>query len=175
MEECSEVFFYVFGLLVIDIVFGYDYIIFVIGVVMVGWYGMVMFCYVMLKEYFGLFNVEDVCEGLIVYKIVVYVVDIVCYCFGVCDWDDEFSCVCYNFDWNKQFELFLDFEWVKEYYDEILLVDIYKQVEFCFMCGLKYCLMQIKIIDEDFEGFEKVFEIKVGVVEFIVVKFDKVD
>lgn len=74
------VFFYVLGLLVIDIVFGYDYIIFVIGVVMVGWYGIVMLCYVILKEYLGLFNVEDVRNGFIVYKIVVYVVDIGWYC-----------------------------------------------------------------------------------------------
>lgn len=100
MEECSEVFFYVLGFLVMDIVFGYDYIIFVIGVAIVGWYGIVMLCYVIFKEYLGLFNVEDVCNGLIVYKIVVYVVDIVCYCLGACDWDDEFFKVCYNFDWN---------------------------------------------------------------------------
>lgn len=44
------------GLLVIDIVFGYDYIISVIGVVMVGWSGVVMLCYVIFKEYFGFFN-----------------------------------------------------------------------------------------------------------------------
>lgn len=94
------VFFYVLGLLVIDIVFGYDYIIFVIGAVMVGWYGMVMLCYVILKEYLGLFDVEDVRNGLIVYKIAVYAVDIGWYCQGVRDRDDEFFVVCYNFDWN---------------------------------------------------------------------------
>lgn len=81
MEEqfvyCYEVFFYILGLLIIDIVLGYDYFIFGIGVVMIGWYGCVMLCYVMLKEYLGFFNKEDVKQGLIIYKIVVYVVDLV--------------------------------------------------------------------------------------------------
>lgn len=36
-----------------------------------------MFCYVIFKEYLGLLNKEDVKEGLIIYKIVVYVVDLV--------------------------------------------------------------------------------------------------
>lgn len=69
--------FYIFGLLIIDIVLGYDYIIFGIGVVMIGWFGCVMFCYVIFKEYLGLLNKEDVKIGLIIYKLVVYVVDLV--------------------------------------------------------------------------------------------------
>lgn len=69
--------FYIFGLLIIDIVLGYDYIMSGIGVVMIGWYGMVMFCYVMFKEYFGLFDWDDVKVGVVIYKIVVYVVDLV--------------------------------------------------------------------------------------------------
>lgn len=83
MDICKEVFFYILGLLMMDIVLGYDYIILVIGVVMIGWYGIVMFCYVMLKEYLGLLNCDDVCEGVIIYKIVVYVVDFVKGYFGV--------------------------------------------------------------------------------------------
>lgn len=66
-----------FGLFIIDIVLGYDYIMFGIGVVMIGWFGIVMLCYVMLKEYFGLLNKDDVKEGIIMYKFVVYVVDFV--------------------------------------------------------------------------------------------------
>lgn len=77
LEYCYEVLFYILGLLIIDIVLGYDYFMLGIGVVMIGWFGCVMFCYVMLKEYLGLFNKEDVKQGFIIYKIVVYVVDLV--------------------------------------------------------------------------------------------------
>ena len=44
----------------------------------------------------------------------------------------------------------------KEYHDETLPADIYKQAEFCSMCGPKHCPMQTKITDEDLEGLEKV-------------------
>lgn len=36
-----------------------------------------MLCYVIFKEYFGLLDCKDVKDGVIVYKIVVYVVDLV--------------------------------------------------------------------------------------------------
>ena len=49
---------------------------------------------------------------------------------------------------DKQFELSLDPE--REYHDE-LAADIYKQAEFCSMCGPKHCPMA-KITDEDLDG-----------------------
>lgn len=77
LEYCYEALFYILGLLIIDIALGYDYFMLGIGAVMIGWFGCVMFCYVMLKEYLGLFNKEDVKQGFIIYKIAVYVVDLV--------------------------------------------------------------------------------------------------
>ena len=52
----------------------------------------------------------------------------------------------------------LDPERAKEYHDETLPADIYKQAEFCSMCGPKHCPMQTKITDEDLEGLEQILE-----------------
>ena len=37
-----------------------------------------------------------------------------------------------------------------------LPADIYKQAEFCSMCGPKHCPMQTKITEEELVGLEKV-------------------
>ena len=155
MEECNEAPFYVLGPLVTDIAPGYDHITSAIGAAMAGWYGTAMLCYVTPKEHLGLPNPEDVREGLIAYKIAAHAADIARHRPGARDRDDELSRARYNFDWNKQFELSLDPERAKQYHDETLPADIYKQAEFCSMCGPKHCPMQTKITDEDLEGLEK--------------------
>ena len=75
----------------------------------------------------------------------------------------------------QQFALSLDPERAKEYHDETLPADIYKQAEFCSMCGPKHCPMQTKITDEDLEGLTKVLETKAGAAELTPVKLDKAD
>ena len=80
----------------------------------------------------------------------------------------------YAFDWNKQFELSLDPERAKEYHDETLPADIYKQAEFCSMCGPKHCPMQTKITDADLEGLEEVLKTKGGA-ELSTAKLDRAD
>lgn len=155
LKYCYEVFFYMLGLLIMDIVLGYDYIILGIGVVMIGWYGIVMLCYVILKEYLGLLNKVDVKEGLIIYKIVVYVADLVKGYFGVQICDNVMFKVCFEFCWEDQFSLVLDLDIVKVYYDEIMFKEVYKVVYFCLMCGFKFCLMKIiQDVCEYFVGFE---------------------
>ena len=78
----------------------------------------------------GLPNAEDVREGLIVYKIAAHAADIIAtvreLVIGMMS-----SVARHNFDRNKQFELSLDPERAKEYHDETLPADIYKQAEFC--------------------------------------------
>ena len=56
----------------------------------------------------------------------------------------------YGFDWNRQFELCLDPERAKEYHDETLPQDVFKEAEFCSMCGPKFCSYKItqKIVKE---------------------------
>ncbi|MCP9925431.1 phosphomethylpyrimidine synthase ThiC, partial [Synechococcus lacustris C3-12m-Tous] len=56
------------------------------------------------------------------------------------------------------FDLSLDPERAREYHDETLPADIYKQAEFCSMCGPKHCPMQTKITDEDLAGLEEVLK-----------------
>ncbi|MCX5926242.1 MAG: phosphomethylpyrimidine synthase ThiC [Cyanobium sp. LacPavin_0920_WC12_MAG_63_22] len=164
MEECSEAPFYVLGPLVTDIAPGYDHITSAIGAAMAGWYGTAMLCYVTPKEHLGLPNAEDVREGLIAYKIAAHAADIARHRPGARDRDDELSRARYAFDWNKQFDLSLDPERAREYHDETLPADIYKQAEFCSMCGPKHCPMQTKITDEDLAGLEQVLaEQKAGV------------
>ena len=156
MEECSEAPFYVLGPLVTDIAPGYDHITSAIGAALAGWHGTAMLCYVTPKEHLGLPNAEDVREGLIAYKIAAHAADIARHRPGARDRDDELSRARYAFDWNRQFELSLDPERARTYHDETLPADIYKQAEFCSMCGPKHCPMQTKITDEDVAALEQV-------------------
>ena len=43
----------------------------------------------------------------------------------------------------KQFELALDSERAREYHDETLPQDVFKEAEFCSMCGPKFCSYKI--------------------------------
>ncbi|KKZ14370.1 MAG: thiamine biosynthesis protein ThiC [Candidatus Synechococcus spongiarum 142] len=156
MEECCEAPFYVLGPLVTDIAPGYDHITSAIGAALAGWHGTAMLCYVTPKEHLGLPNAEDVREGLIAYKIAAHAADIARHRPGARDRDDELSRARYAFDWNRQFELSLDPERARSYHDETLPADIYKQAEFCSMCGPKHCPMQTKITDEDVAALEQV-------------------
>ena len=160
MEECSEAPFYVLGPLVTDIAPGYDHITSAIGAAMAGWHGTAMLCYVTPKEHLGLPNPDDVREGLIAYKIAAHAADIARHRSGARDRDDELSKARYAFDWNKQFELSLDPDRARQYHDETLPADIYKQAEFCSMCGPKHCPMQTKITDKDLEDLEIVLSSK---------------
>ena len=160
MEECFEAPFYVLGPLVTDIAPGYDHITSAIGAAMAGWHGTAMLCYVTPKEHLGLPNPDDVREGLIAYKIAAHAADIARHRSGARDRDDELSKARYAFDWNKQFELSLDPDRARQYHDETLPADIYKQAEFCSMCGPKHCPMQTKITDKDLEDLEIVLSSK---------------
>tara|TARA_B100000029_G_scaffold221747_1_gene219416 strand:+ start:825 stop:2225 length:1401 start_codon:yes stop_codon:yes gene_type:complete len=162
MEDCSEAPFYVLGPLVTDIAPGYDHITSAIGAAMAGWYGTAMLCYVTPKEHLGLPNPEDVREGLIAYKIAAHAADIARHRAGVRDRDDELSRARYSFDWNKQFELSLDPERARQYHDETLPEEIFKEAEFCSMCGPKHCPMQTKITQDDLEKLEKAIDQKGG-------------
>ncbi len=149
-EYCHEAPFYILGPLTTDIAAGYDHISSAIGAAVGGWHGASMLCYVTPKEHLGLPNAQDVREGIIAYKIAAHSADIARGRKGARDIDDEMSDARYAFDWNKQFELCLDPERAKEYHDETLPQDVFKEAEFCSMCGPKFCSYKItqKIVDE---------------------------
>jgi len=142
-EYCHEAPFYILGPLVTDIAAGYDHISSAIGAAVGGWHGASMLCYVTPKEHLGLPNANDVREGIIAYKIAAHSADIARGRKGARDVDDAMSDARYAFDWNKQFELCLDSERAKEYHDETLPQDVFKEAEFCSMCGPKFCSYKI--------------------------------
>lgn len=142
-EYCHDAPFYVLGPLITDIAAGYDHIASAMGAAMAGWYGASMLCYVTPKEHLGLPNEKDVREGLVAYKIAAHGADIARGRKGVQDRDNAMSDARYAFDWNKQFELALDPERAKEYHDETLPQENFKDAEFCSMCGPKFCAYKI--------------------------------
>lgn len=142
-EYCHEAPFYILGPLTTDIAAGYDHISSAIGAAVGGWHGASMLCYVTPKEHLGLPNANDVREGIIAYKIAAHSADIARGRKGARDIDDEMSDARYSFDWNRQFELCLDPERAKEYHDETLPQDVFKEAEFCSMCGPKFCSYKI--------------------------------
>ena len=149
-EYCHEAPFYILGPLTTDIAAGYDHISSAIGAAVGGWHGASMLCYVTPKEHLGLPNAQDVREGIIAYKIAAHSADIARGRKDARDIDDEMSDARYAFDWNKQFELCLDPERAREYHDETLPQDVFKEAEFCSMCGPKFCSYKItqKIVSE---------------------------
>jgi len=158
-ELCHEAPFYILGPLVTDIAAGYDHISSAIGAAVGGWHGASMLCYVTPKEHLGLPNADDVREGIIAYKIAAHAADIARGRKGARDIDDEMSDARYGFDWEKQFELALDGERAREYHDETLPQEIFKEAEFCSMCGPKFCSYKItKEIMENPEGIEKIIQ-----------------
>lgn len=142
-EYCHDAPFYILGPLVTDIAAGYDHISSAIGAAVGGWHGASMLCYVTPKEHLGLPNADDVREGIIAYKIAAHAADIARGREGARDIDDEMSDARYGFDWNKQFELALDGDRAREYHDETLPQDVFKEAEFCSMCGPKFCSYKI--------------------------------
>lgn len=142
-EYCNEAPFYVLGPLVTDIAAGYDHIASAIGACVAAWKGVAMLCYVTPKEHLGLPNAKDVREGILAYKIAAHAADIARGRIGARDRDDAMSDARYGFDWNKQFELALDSDRAREYHDEGLPQEVFKEAEFCSMCGPKFCSYKI--------------------------------
>lgn len=142
-EYCYEAPFYVLGPLITDIAAGYDHIASAMGAVIAAYHGVAMLCYVTPKEHLGLPNAKDVREGIIAYKIAAHAADIARGRPGSRDRDDAMSNARFNFDWNRQFALALDPDRAKEYHDESLPQDVFKEAEFCSMCGPKFCSYKI--------------------------------
>ena len=142
-EYCHEAPFYILGPLTTDIAAGYDHISSAIGAAVGGWHGASMLCYVTPKEHLGLPNTNDVREGIIAYKIAAHTADIARGRKNARDRDDAMSDARYGFDWNRQFELALDPDRAREFHDETLPQDVFKDAEFCSMCGPKFCSYKI--------------------------------
>lgn len=142
-ELCDGAPFYVLGPLVTDVAPGYDHITSAIGATEAARAGAAMLCYVTPKEHLGLPEAEDVRDGLAAYRIAAHAGDVANGLSGARDWDDALSEARYEFDWNRQFELALDPERARNFHDQTLPGDNYKEARFCSMCGVEFCSMRI--------------------------------
>lgn len=140
---CDGAPFYVLGPLVTDIAPGYDHITSAIGAAMAAQAGAAMLCYVTPKEHLGLPEAADVRDGLAAYRIAAHSGDVANELPGARDWDDALSEARYNFDWREQFRLALDPDRARDYHDQTLPEDNYKEARFCSMCGVEFCSMRI--------------------------------
>ncbi|MBI4124524.1 MAG: phosphomethylpyrimidine synthase ThiC, partial [Deltaproteobacteria bacterium] len=131
------------GPLVTDIAPGYDHITSAIGAALAGWSGAAMLCYVTPKEHLGLPDKNDVREGVIAYKIAAHAADVARQRKHARDRDDALSRARFNFNWQEQFALSLDPQRAKEYHDETLPAEGFKDAHFCSMCGPKFCSMEV--------------------------------
>ncbi|CAM2841455.1 phosphomethylpyrimidine synthase ThiC [Helicobacter felis] len=151
-EFCNQAPFYVLGPLVTDIAAGYDHIASAIGACVAAWKGVAMLCYVTPKEHLGLPNAKDVREGILAYKIAAHAADIARGRINARVRDDLMSDARYAFEWNKQFELALDPDRAREYHDEALPQEVFKETEFCSMCGPKFC--SYKVSQDIFKNYK---------------------
>ncbi|MFY4814271.1 phosphomethylpyrimidine synthase ThiC [Haloarcula sp. AONF1] len=142
-EVCGGAPFYVLGPLVTDVAPGYDHITSAIGATEAGRAGAAMLCYVTPKEHLGLPEKSDVRDGLAAYRIAAHAADVANGREGARDWDDALSEARYAFDWREQFDLALDPDRAREYHDQTLPGDNYKEARFCSMCGVEFCSMRI--------------------------------
>ncbi|RQG92738.1 phosphomethylpyrimidine synthase ThiC [Natrarchaeobius halalkaliphilus] len=153
-DVCDGAPFYVLGPLVTDIAPGYDHITSAIGAAMAAQAGAAMLCYVTPKEHLGLPEEEDVRDGLAAYRIAAHSGDVANGLPGARDWDDALSEARYDFDWREQFRLALDPDRARDYHDQTLPGDNYKEARFCSMCGVDFCSMRIDQDARDVEDGE---------------------
>ena len=154
---CNDAPFYILGPLPTDIGAGYDHITSAIGGTMAAFHGASMLCYVTPKEHLGLPNAKDVRDGIIAHKIAAHAADVALGKAGAIERDHAMSDARYKFDWNKQFELALDPEKARELHDESLPQEVFKEAEFCSMCGPKFCAYKIsrQIAEQTCESYPK--------------------
>ncbi|MDR2169668.1 MAG: phosphomethylpyrimidine synthase ThiC [Planctomycetaceae bacterium] len=151
IEICNGAPFYVLGPVVCDIAPGYDHITSAIGATMAAFHGAAMLCYVTPKEHLGLPEMEDVRAGVIAYKIAAHAADVARHRPNARKKDDQMAKARYNFDWNEQFNLSLDPDRAREYYNKSRNKNTNCQnsnknenenENYCTMCGPKFCAMR---------------------------------
>ncbi len=143
-ELCFDAPFYVLGPIVTDIAPGYDHITAAIGASVAAMHGASFLCYVTPKEHLGLPNAEDVRTGIISFKIAAHAADVALGKPGAIERDNALSKARFEFDWERQFELALDPDRAREYFDASTgPVETFSTSNFCSMCGPKFCAMRI--------------------------------
>ncbi len=135
---CDNAPFYVLGPLVTDIAPGYDHITAAIGASIAGASGADFLCYVTPAEHLCIPNKEHVKQGVIASRIAAEVSDVAKGIPSALKHEYDMAIARDNFDWDKQFELAIDGETAREYYESQSTSD----EEMCSMCG-DFCAIKM--------------------------------
>ena len=134
---CHGAPFYVLGPLVTDIAPGYDHITSAIGGAIAASSGADFLCYVTPAEHLRLPDLDDVREGIIASKIAAHAADIAKGIPGARNIDNKMSTARRRLDWEEMFNLALDSEKARHYFESAPPADRHS----CSMCG-KMCAMR---------------------------------
>ena len=134
---CHNAPFYVLGPLVTDIFPGYDHITSAIGGAIAAASGADFLCYVTPAEHLRLPDINDVKEGIIASRIAAHAADIAKGIPHARDKDNEMAEARHKVDWDKMFEIAVDGEKAKAYFESTPPTDRHT----CSMCG-KMCAVR---------------------------------
>ncbi len=134
---CHGAPFYVLGPIVTDIAPGYDHITSAIGGAIAAANGADFLCYVTPAEHLRLPDLDDVREGIVASKIAAHAADIAKGLPGARDWDNQMSTARHNTDWDAMFDLALDGDKARRYFESAPPSDRHT----CSMCG-KMCALR---------------------------------
>ncbi len=134
---CHGAPFYVLGPLVTDIGAGYDHITCAIGGAIAASAGADFLCYVTPAEHLRLPDIKDVRDGIVATRIAAHAADIAKGVPGARERDLEMAKARHAFDWERMFELAIDGERAREYYNSAPPTED----ESCTMCG-KMCAVR---------------------------------
>ena len=134
---CKGAPFYVLGPLVTDIFPGYDHITSAIGGAIAAANGADFLCYVTPAEHLRLPDVDDVKEGIIASKIAAHAADIAKKIPHARDLDNEMAKARHKLDWERMFEVAVDGEKARRYFESVPPKDRHS----CSMCG-KMCAVR---------------------------------
>ena len=134
---CHNAPFYVLGPLVTDIFPGYDHITSAIGGAIAAASGADFLCYVTPAEHLRLPDINDVKEGIIASRIAAHAADIAKGIPHARDKDNEMAEARHKVDWDKMFEIAVDGEKARAYFESTPPADRHT----CSMCG-KMCAVR---------------------------------
>lgn len=147
---CHNAPFYVLGPIVTDIAPGYDHITSAIGGAIAAANGADFLCYVTPAEHLRLPDLNDVKEGIIACKIAAHAADIAKQIPHARERDNAMSSARHKIDWEAMFDLSLDKDKAKKYFESTPPSDRHT----CSMCG-KMCAVRTtnRILDGEHVSF----------------------
>ena len=136
-KMCSNAPFYMLGPIVCDVAPGYDHIVSAIGAASSAKAGADFICYVTPAEHLRLPDTNDVKDGIIASRIAAHAADIAKGIPHATDRDNAMAEARHEVDWDKMFEIAVDGEKARAYFESTPPADRHT----CSMCG-KMCAVR---------------------------------